>query len=207
MIVQPTAQDTFPQNTFEPPGDVLPGFRRSFGITALNMDREFEELFIEHYPRLVRTLMRLVGGQAQAEELASDAFCRLYQRGLWRSSDANAPGWLYRTAMNLGLDAIRANARRARREQLSSAEALRSSGPRGGPLDELLAEERRARVRNVIAQLKPVQGQALLMSTSGFTSKEMAAVLGVKPDSLYTLIARAKAQFEKRYLSLYGGRE
>ncbi len=73
-----------------------------------------------------------------------------------------------------------------------------------GPLHDLLAEERRERVRSVIAQLKPVQGQVLLMGSSGFTCREMASVLGLKPDSLYVLIARAKAQFEQRYLKLYG---
>ena len=45
----------------------------------------------------------------------------------------------------------------------------------GNPLYELLAEEQRDRVRNVIAQLKPIQGQVLLMGSSGFTCKEIAA--------------------------------
>jgi len=53
--------------------------------------------------------------------------------------------------------------------------------------------------------LKPAQGQVLLMGSSGFSSKEIAAVLGLKPDSVYVLIARAKAQFEKKYVQLYGG--
>ena len=72
------------------------------------------------------------------------------------------------------------------------------------PLNDLLAEERRDRVRAIIAQLKPTQGQVLLMGSSGYSCKEIAAVLGVKPDSLYVLIARAKAQFEQKYLRLYG---
>ena len=77
----------------------------------------------------------------------------------------------------------------------------------GSPLLELLAEEKRDRVRAVITQLKPIQGQVLLMGGSGFSCREMAAMLGLKPDSLYTLIARAKVQFEKKYVSLFGGLE
>jgi DNA-directed RNA polymerase specialized sigma24 family protein len=72
------------------------------------------------------------------------------------------------------------------------------------PLNDLLAQERRDRVRNVIAQLKPIQGQVLLMGSSGFTCREIAELLGLKLDSLYVLVARAKAQFEQRYLHLYG---
>jgi len=168
--------------------------------------REFEELFLEHYPRLVKTLLRLVGNSGQAEELAADAFCRLHQHRSQNHSDENPAGWLYRTAVNLGLDALRANSRRSRREERAQREEAGSAGP-GNPLYELLAEEQRERVRNVIFHLKPIQGQVLLMGSSGFTCKEIAVVLGVKPDSLYVLISRAKAQFEKEYVSLYGRAE
>ena len=67
----------------------------------------------------------------------------------------------------------------------------------GNPLYELLAEEQRERVRTVISHLKPMQGQVLLMGSSGFTCKEIAAVLGVKPDSLYVLISRARRSLKK----------
>ncbi len=179
----------------------------SFGPTVRarqpEADRVFEDLFAEHYPRLVRTLLRLVGNQAQAEELAADAFYKLYQQRPRQKPDENLAGWLYRTGMNLGLDSLRANNRRAQREERAGREALMNESE-SGPLHDLLAEERRERVRSVIAQLKPVQGQVLLMGSSGFTCREMASVLGLKPDSLYVLIARARAQFEQRYLKLYG---
>jgi len=178
----------------------------SDATSGLTQDREFEELFLEHYPRLVKTLLRLVGSSGQAEELASDAFCRLHQHRSQHRSEENLAGWLYRTAVNLGLDALRANSRRSRREQQAQREDMTNAIP-GNPLFELLAEEQRERVRNVIARLKPVQGQVLLMGSSGFTCKEIAAVLDVKPDSLYVLISRAKAQFEKEYVSLYGRAE
>jgi RNA polymerase sigma-70 factor (ECF subfamily) len=169
-------------------------------------DREFEGLFLEHYPRLVKTLLRLVGNTGQAEELAADAFCRLHQHRSQHRSEDNPAGWLYRTAVNLGLDALRANSRRSRREQKAQREEVVNVGP-GNPLYELLAEEQRERVRNVIFHLKPIQGQVLLLGSSGFTCKEIAALLGVKPDSLYVLISRAKAQFEKEYVNLYGRAE
>jgi RNA polymerase sigma-70 factor (ECF subfamily) len=174
--------------------------------SELTSDREFEELFLEHYPRLVKTLLRLVGNSGQAEELAADAFFRLHQHRAQNRSDENLAGWLYRTAVNLGLDALRANSRRSRREEHANREGRRNETP-GSPLYELLAEEQRERVRTVISRLKPVQGQVLLMGSSGFTCKEIAALLGMKPDSLYVLISRAKAQFEKEYVSLYGRAE
>jgi len=185
---------------------VLMGFpgtgAHSQEIGRIFIDHVFEQLFADHYPRLVKTLLRLVGDPSQAEELAADAFYRLYKQRPPGTPD-NLAAWVYRTAINLGLDALRSNARRARREDRAGREALRSDKPEG-PLHDLLAEEQRLRVRTVIAQLKPEYGQALLMSSSGFTCKEMAAILNVKTDSLYVLTGRAKAKFEQEYLKLYG---
>jgi RNA polymerase sigma-70 factor (ECF subfamily) len=184
--------------------ETLPIFPAAVRARQAGADAVFEDLFAEHYPRLVRTLLRLVGDQAQAEELAAEAFYKLCQQRPGQRPEENLAGWLYRTGMNLGFDALRANQRRLRREERAGKEALMNDSSQGGPLNDLLAEERRLRVRKVIAQLKPVQGQALLLSGSGFTCREIAGVLGLKPDSLYVLMARAKAQFEQRYLSLYG---
>lgn len=166
-------------------------------------DRVFEALFLEHYPRLVRTLVRLVGNAGQAEELAADAFYRLHEHRANHGSERNLAGWVYRTAMNLGLDALRANSRRSRREEQVQREC-RGTGAAANPLCELLAHEQRERVRTVLGRLKPVQGQMLLMTSSGFTCPEIAEVLGVRPDSLYVLMSRARAQFEKVYVKLYG---
>jgi RNA polymerase sigma-70 factor (ECF subfamily) len=169
-------------------------------------DAGFEALFLEHYPRLVKTLLRLVGNPGQAEELAADAFYRLHQHRREHALDDNPAGWLFRTGINLGLDAIRANTRRVRREERAQAENA-AAQTAGNPLYELLAEEQRERVRAVMARLNSIQSQVLLMGSSGFTCKEIAAVMGAKPESLYVTISRAKAQFEKEYVSLYGRAE
>lgn len=182
--------------------EVLPSFSAVIGGSHASVERGFENLFVEHYPRLVKTIQRLLGDSGQSEELAAETFCRLYKR--WPVGEGENPaGWLYKTALNLGLDALRANSRRSRREQRAGRDALRDASPRG-PLQELLAEEQRQRVRDVIARLRPVQGQVLLLSGGGFSGKEMAGLLGMTPDALYMLLARAKAQFEKKYVELYG---
>ena len=181
----------------------LPGFGPAVRARQPGADAVFEDLFAEHYPRLVRTLQRLVGNQALAEELAADSFYKLCQQRPAHRPGENLPGWLYRTGINLALDALRANQRRLRREDKAGREALMNETT-DSPLNDLIAQERRDRVRNVIAQLKPIQGQVLLMGSSGFTCREIAGVLGLKTDSLYVLIARAKAQFEQKYSQLYG---
>ena len=74
----------------------------------------FDELFLSTYPSLVGILRRVLGDCGRAEELANEAFLRLYSTVLPPSANQNVPGWLYRTAMNLGIDDLRARTRHDR---------------------------------------------------------------------------------------------
>ena len=47
--------------------------------------------------------------------------------------------------------------------------------------------------------MKPAQAQLLVLRNSGFSYKELAEVLDVKPSSIGTLLSRAEAEFEKAY--------
>ena len=106
--------------------------------------------------------------------------------------------------MNAGFDALRSNARRKRKEQAAGAEVLHVSAAPDA-LDDMLREERRARVRAVLATLRPRDAKLLLLRASGFTYRELAATLGVQGGSIGTLLARAEAEFERRYRARYGG--
>ena len=65
----------------------------------------------------------------------------------------------------------------------------------------------RERVRVVLASLKPVHAQALLLRASGHSYKELAETLQLERASVGTLLIRAEAEFEKRYRKLYGREE
>jgi len=163
-----------------------------------------EDVFRVQYPRLVSLLARITGDRGRAEELASEALCRLSSRPALFRPGSNPKGWLYRTAVNLGLDALRMESRRRSREQAAEAETARSSGS-GDPLTEMLRAERRMRVRAVLAALKPQAARLLLLRHAGLSYGELADALAIKPVSVGKLLARATTDFEKRYRSMYGG--
>src|SRR6185312_6404092 len=78
---------------------------------------DFEAFFRAHYARLARVIARITGDPARAEELAVEALWKL-----WRTPHAHgesAGGWLYRTALRMGLNEIRGAGRRARHEALA----------------------------------------------------------------------------------------
>lgn len=166
----------------------------------------FEELFLQYYHRIVAVLFRLMGDRARAEELASEVFLKLYRHPLPIRPDGNPGGWLYRAATNLGIDAMRAATRRQHYER----EAVRGSLPAGdasNPLDEILRDERRQRVRAVLAVLKPAQAQILILRSSGLSYNELAEALGVQRGSVGTMLARAEAEFQRCYVDMYGVEE
>jgi len=163
-----------------------------------------EDIFRLQYPRLVGVLARITSDRGRAEELASEVFSRLASRPALFRPESNMGGWLYRTAVNLGLDALRVEARRRRNEQAAGAEIARHAST-GDPLSDVLRSEQRARVRAVLATLKPVSAKLLLLRHAGFSYGELADTLAIKPASVGTLLARAAAEFEKKYRSLHGG--
>jgi len=169
-------------------------------------DSAFDEIFVQHYPRVLRMLVGLVGDRAQAEELTDDVFWKLYRQPLPPNRDNNLGGWLYRTATHLGIDALRATARRQRYEEAVGPIALEGNAP-PDPLDEVLRSEQRRQVRAALARLKPTQAQLLILRYNGFSYKELAQALGLKINSVGTLLARAEAEFEKIYRRLYRDKE
>ncbi|MGE5568298.1 MAG: sigma-70 family RNA polymerase sigma factor [Rhodospirillales bacterium] len=157
-------------------------------------ESDFERVFSEHYARIVSVLYRVVGDRARAEELASDTFLRLYRQPLGENEYRNLGGWLYRTAVRMGIDSLRSAVRRARYEDAAGQDL--AVGP-DTPLDELLLAERRRLVRAALARLKPKQAQILILRSSGLSYKEIAEVLGTKTNCVGRLLARAEAAFEK----------
>jgi RNA polymerase sigma-70 factor (ECF subfamily) len=167
-------------------------------------DASLEEVFRQQYPRLVGMLARITGDRGRAEALASEVFCKLSSRPALFRPESNLDGWLHRTAINLALDALRMEARRRRNEQSALAEVTRHSRA-DDPLADMLRAEQRNRVQAVLAALKPVSARLLLLRHAGFSYGELADTLRIKPASVGTLLARAAAEFEKRYRALHGG--
>jgi RNA polymerase sigma-70 factor (ECF subfamily) len=159
-------------------------------------EAEFAAVFREHYARVVAAAARLTGERAQAEEIADDAFWKLYRRPHLRRAEHNVGGWLYRTATRMALDALRARKRRRDGAERLAAEPARDGM---GPLGALEERERAARVRRALGRLRPAQAQILALRISGLSYEEVAAALRMKATSVGTTLARAEAAFAKEY--------
>jgi RNA polymerase sigma-70 factor (ECF subfamily) len=167
------------------------------GAKAGWSEESFSAVFHQNYSRIVGVAARVLGERAQAEEVADDAFWRLYRRPQLQQDGNNIAAWLYRTASRLAIDVLRGRKRLRLAQEVLAAEPA-NPAPRG-PLAEMLADERVLKVRQSLAALKPQQAQILALRHSGLSYAEVATALGIKPSSVGTTLARAEAAFEAQY--------
>lgn len=163
----------------------------------------FETVFLKYHRRIIGILYRLLGDRSRAEELAGDVFLKLYRQPWLAGSDGNVGGWLFRTATNLGIDALRTATRRGQYEEARGRPGEQSDGS-PDPLHTLLREEACRQVRAVLATLKPAHAQILILRASGFSYNELAESLGIKRASVGTILVRAGEKFHTNFLKMFG---
>ncbi len=177
-----------------------PATPQAYPVSSLNpgSSSQFEALFREHWPHVFGSLVRLVGDQAEAEDLALETFMRLYQNPPDGGRELKVGGWLHRVAMNLGLNTLRGWKRRERYELEAGRSELFDQAD-DNPAELQVAREEQRRVRWVLAEMNARQSQLLIMRHSGMAYQEIAAALGLSAASIGPLLLRAENEFEKRY--------
>lgn len=127
-----------------------------------------------------------------SEDLAQEAMLRLL-----RTDDKqpdNPRAWLYRVVTNL----VRDRARSLERRQRKHAYLMNSDDPE--PAGDVERREVQREVRAVLERLSPRDREMLILRESGFQHKEIAQIVGVQPQSVSVLLARAFERFKNAYL-------
>jgi RNA polymerase sigma factor (sigma-70 family) len=138
---------------------------------------EFARFFEVEWPRLKRYLKRHVGSE-DAEDVAQEAFVRLYAR----EADARSPsGFLYQTARNLVKDGKR-RARRAQAVLVESAPMETIADPRPSPEEEADWRQRLTQASALFDRMSPKCRRVFLLRVmEGCTYSEIARRLGMTP--------------------------
>jgi len=76
----------------------------------------FEAVFHAQYSHIARIIARVVKIRFRAEDLAAEVFWKLWKTP--RALGPNVSGWLYRTAMRVGLDSSSQQCRREKYERM-----------------------------------------------------------------------------------------
>jgi RNA polymerase sigma-70 factor (ECF subfamily) len=170
-------------------------------------DASFEVLFHRHYDRVYGILYRLLGNKSDAEDVAQQVFLKLYhapRRIRFQGDEVNVAGWLYRVAVNTGYNTLRSQQRRnIWQDRLGWLWPSETQSPDPAIVAE--GHDEQAKVRLVLAQMKPRDVKLLLLRHSGLSYKELAVVLNVATGSIGSLLTRAERAFAKKYRLAYPG--
>jgi RNA polymerase sigma-70 factor (ECF subfamily) len=164
---------------------------------SLEQEPAFEELFKRYYPLLYRLAYRYSGQPDEADDIVQEVFLRFYRLPLCATREEEQRAWLCRVTINVSLNARRASKRRQFYEEKAAPEERDSSLP--DPEELILVGEQAALVRAILAELPERQQRALLLRGLGLSYAEIAAVTGVLPASVGSLLARAEHAFHRRY--------
>lgn len=163
-----------------------------------NIGKQFESIFIEHWPRVHGFLQNLVGDHDEAEDLALETFMRLYKNPAVLEPEVNVGGWLHRVAIHLGMNAIRGRKRREHYE-LDATQNEKLNHAETNPAELMVSKEEQNRTRQVLGEMNPRQAQLLVMRYSGMSYREIASALSLAVTSIGPLLVRAEDVFERRY--------
>jgi RNA polymerase sigma-70 factor (ECF subfamily) len=174
---------------------------KNINYASPGTSQDFEIIFVEQWSRVYSVIFRLVGDKAEAEDLALETFWKLYRNPPSKRDNLN--GWLYRVAVNQGLNALRARYRRNRYEEQAVTQSLEDHASTH-PEVELERAEQRREVQAVLARMKPRSAKLLVLRQSGLSYKALADAVKVRPSSVGKLLARAEDEFERIYRQLQG---
>lgn len=154
---------------------------------AVQTAPSFEEFYRDSFRRLFTALCLVTGDRHEAEEVAQDAFLRVYERWDRVGTIEDPTGYLFRVAMNVFRS-------RYRRATLAVRRALFLSPPQ---TDELGAVEARDEVVRLLRGLPPRQRAAVVLtSILDYPAAEAGQMLGLSDSSVRSLTSRARAQMK-----------
>ncbi|MEE8295998.1 MAG: sigma-70 family RNA polymerase sigma factor [Sphingomonadales bacterium] len=140
----------------------------------------------EHLKKMLGLAYQMLRDVTEAEDVAQDAFLKLWKQApTWRP-DAQIKVWLYRVVFNLCIDRLRKN------KNLMDIEPPEEF-IEAGQIKGLHKNEIRERLNAAIFDLPERQRTAItLVHLQEEKQKDAAAVMGVSVDALESLLARGK---------------
>jgi RNA polymerase sigma-70 factor (ECF subfamily) len=156
----------------------------------------FQILYERYRDPIFRFAYRLLGSAAAAEDVAHDCFLSLIKEpGRFDPKKASLRTYLYAAARNLAAKRYHSAGRETGMSELGNEPATEQPGPMSQILDSELAAE----VAQAIAELPPLQREALvLFEYEEMSLAEIGAVVGADSNTVKARLFRAREKLRAR---------
>jgi RNA polymerase sigma-70 factor (ECF subfamily) len=161
--------------------------------TDIPRDRAAEQLLtlMSQYERPLYAFLVVLVGLHDAADGTQETFLRAYEH--LRRGQGVTKGWLYTVARHLALDQLRHSQRTC-----PHAEVLEQ-------MPQPLASDCADLVRRTLARLAAEESEVLyLFDVDGFTTEQIAAILGTSGAAVRQRLCRARARFRTQWGQLVG---
>ncbi len=173
-----------------------------------------EFVFREYAPRIFAVARRLVGNEADAEDVTQDVLLQVVRKLHTFRGESQLPTWLHRVTVNAALALREKRGNRLKREFATGDEAILDAGdtsavtasgvklPRpntGRPADELvLASEQRAVIETAIARLPDgFRETYVLADVEGLPNSEISDLLHLSVPAVKSRLHRARLRMRE----------
>jgi len=152
-------------------------------------DEAFRRLVEATRESLYRTVRRMVGRDAIAEEILQEGYLSLWS-GAGGSEPQNPEAWLRRLVVNRTLDHLRRE--ESRRPHVPLDDLPLAASPAGSPLESLGGREAEEILRLGLAGMPPRMRIAFVLRTEGHEYPEIAAMTGVSESTVRNQVLQAR---------------
>ncbi len=175
------------QNTVKETEDDAALMRR----IAQGDQRALQELMHVHLAKTVRLATRIMGGTGAAEDIAQEAFIRVWKNAA-RWEDPSVRGaqfstWLYRIVLNLCIDEKRKN------RIVNAGDDFDMADERLNAEGRMQQREQSTRVKAALDELPERQRAAFVLCFyEEYSNKEAADLLGISVKAVESLLVRSR---------------
>ena len=160
-----------------------------------------EVVFRDYAPRIYHIARRMLGNDADAEDVTQDVLLQVIRKLDTFRGDSQLSTWLHRVTVNAALAYRQKRSNRQRRETTEAADEVLEMASAAGPVkrwavgpdEPVLAAEQAAVIEKAIGELPvPFRDVYVLADVEGLPSAEIAGILGLSVPAVKSRLHRAR---------------
>lgn len=154
----------------------------------------FEQLVVAYRDQVFRLALRMCGSEADADEVAQEAFLSAWKALPNFRGKSQFSTWLYQLTTHAAIDLMR----REKRQIAADITEVSAADPAPSPQQQAEQSEQREIVRDAILQLAPEQREVVVLRfMEELSYEEIGAVLKLPSGTVKSRLNRAKAQLKE----------